>query len=1052
MVVIEKIKEFLPKLRLGIDIGEWAGGIAVVRGNEILHAETYTDYHNTTLEERRKRRRNRRTRHSKKMRLARLRSWVLRQKLPNGKRLPDPYELMRCKKFQCHPDEYQVKIGDKKPTLKSWIEAVKNGDKTDCESFVIALTHIFQKRGFVWGDLQEMTDKELSEKLDKIRLTPQVAEELKKEIQRRKFEPEENFKGEIKDFEKKLQDALQRQKSPRVAEHRSIVESELKQVIKTFTSNNCPQNTDKWSKELIHILNKPVRKARFENRIISGCSWCGKNTPRKSRVRELAYQAALKNLRVEEGKNRRLLSQKELKYFQDLWNNRKSGEKVGLETIRKHLLNLHSQPEMAKQIYELLYTNAPKGRTNICKQHLELQAQGAFLCSSHNAICKLEEDGKHKQVEHVKNVDATRRVAKNPCREAHDKRVINRIEEILFEKDGVLRFGDIPTLITIEFPKPHTAQTYECLHCREKLAIDLNMRYKIKNLKLDTKPSHDIYKFECPSCKQILQIKGQRQITIKGVKRNRPVTLKNSDAFLRKAKGGLKEKKKRLLLKETEEKCIYCGDPLDVNSMEKEHIFPESRGGPNIDINLVATCRKCNHPETGKGQRTPWEWKGQDSKWWERFKNRVQELPLPQRKKDLLLSKEDSFLDNPTALARAGARTRQFVQDLKNMLIRHGIPEEKIATNYKHNKLVIQTIDGWMVSRLRQSWLHKPDNSQNFPDKDDNNLHSHAQDAVLIAACPPHIWREQIFAFGKYKDRAPYELAPDWAEYRNRCNRPLVSVLGNYKLRWHKGFLNETFWKNPNKDKEEKKPFQYKMIADLEARQGKSIKDVRIREKFLELCNKYSIDCNKKGTKLPDKAIEELRKCFPGIRRVQIESQKSGKTILIHPSDGPCRKVDAYPPSEGVIVWLSPGKTIKTAKERDLKFSVIHPQPLEKFNVPRFEPEIPNDAVRLAEWHRYDYIYLSGKIKQQKSGKIKQQNAGWYRLKEFTDSDITVVPEHTIPKDMANRMGKEDSPEIVEYKLGKKDILNYFQEKNVRWCPGRLPIQKPPQKQTSKTV
>ncbi|MGH7205107.1 MAG: RRXRR domain-containing protein, partial [Nitrospiraceae bacterium] len=82
----EKFSRFLPQLRLGIDIGEWAGGIAVVRGNEILHAETYTDYHGTTLEKRRQLRRGRRTRHAKKMRLARLRSWVLRQELP------DPYQ------------------------------------------------------------------------------------------------------------------------------------------------------------------------------------------------------------------------------------------------------------------------------------------------------------------------------------------------------------------------------------------------------------------------------------------------------------------------------------------------------------------------------------------------------------------------------------------------------------------------------------------------------------------------------------------------------------------------------------------------------------------------------------------------------------------------------------------------------------------------------------------------------------------------------------------------------------------------------------------------
>src|SRR5438045_4083171 len=88
------VEEFLSTLRLGVDFGEAAGGIALVRCNEILHAETFVDFHNTTLETRRTLRRGRRTRHSKKMRLARLRSWLLRQKLTDGSRLPDPYQIM----------------------------------------------------------------------------------------------------------------------------------------------------------------------------------------------------------------------------------------------------------------------------------------------------------------------------------------------------------------------------------------------------------------------------------------------------------------------------------------------------------------------------------------------------------------------------------------------------------------------------------------------------------------------------------------------------------------------------------------------------------------------------------------------------------------------------------------------------------------------------------------------------------------------------------------------------------------------------------------------
>ena len=57
------LEEFLPQVRVGVDFGEDAGGIAVVKGNEILHAETFVDFHDTDLETRRRLRRGRRTRH-----------------------------------------------------------------------------------------------------------------------------------------------------------------------------------------------------------------------------------------------------------------------------------------------------------------------------------------------------------------------------------------------------------------------------------------------------------------------------------------------------------------------------------------------------------------------------------------------------------------------------------------------------------------------------------------------------------------------------------------------------------------------------------------------------------------------------------------------------------------------------------------------------------------------------------------------------------------------------------------------------------------------------
>ena len=48
--------------------------------------------------------------------------------------------------------------------------------------------------------------------------------------------------------------------------------------------------------------------------------------------------------------------------------------------------------------------------------------------------------------------------------------------------------------------------------------------------------------------------------------------------------------------------CAYCGDSIDENEAEAEHIIPSSRGGKYTWMNLVVSCRPCNQR---KGNRTP---------------------------------------------------------------------------------------------------------------------------------------------------------------------------------------------------------------------------------------------------------------------------------------------------------------------------------------------------------------------------------------------------------------------------------------------------------------
>lgn len=192
----ERISKFLPVVRVGVDFGEGAGGIAVVKGNAILHAETYVDFHETTLEQRRQLRRGRRTRNAKKMRLARLRSWVLRQKLPDGRRLPDPYKVMRDPRFHAQPGVFESK-GANPGAVLSWIDLAKQS-KADADGFVKALTLIFQKRGYKWDsiELEEMTDAKLKDFLATARVpTEELYKQILAQIQKREEDPESPARG-----------------------------------------------------------------------------------------------------------------------------------------------------------------------------------------------------------------------------------------------------------------------------------------------------------------------------------------------------------------------------------------------------------------------------------------------------------------------------------------------------------------------------------------------------------------------------------------------------------------------------------------------------------------------------------------------------------------------------------------------------------------------------------------------------------------------------------------------------------------------------------------
>jgi 5-methylcytosine-specific restriction endonuclease McrA len=992
-ILRERIISFLPTVRVGIDFGESAGGIAVVQGNRILHAETYIDFHASDLEQRRQLRRGRRTRRAKKMRLARLRSWVLRQKLLNGARLPDPYAVMKEPRFHVQPGIFQT-TGSNPATVPSWIDLAKQG-KVDASGFVRALTLIFQKRGFKWDaiELEKMTDEKLRDFFQKARVPDDdLAGTIRNEIERRRENPDDPARGRKKVQPDQLVDLLNqargRKPQPRVAEHRSVKEADVRSVVEGFgNSINLSKDTiQRWQRELCGLLNKVLRPARFDNRLKTGCAWCGKPTPRKAKVREIAYEAAVRNLRVREGRFLRPLRSEELAVFKQWWalrgqtgesqqdhSEKKRSRKTGWQTVPKlkaiqtHLKKLRAQEQMARQISDLLWNEKPQGRASLCSQHLSEAAQGKTM----------------KDVVGEWHTVKVRK-APNPCREQHDARVLHRLEQILFKpgRNGpdAWRHGPVQ-FVTIEVPKPQTEQAR----------------------------------------------KGEQK-------------LRKPESFMDRLK------------KETDSRCIYCDSSNPHLAEDKDHIFPQSRGGPDVWDNLVPVCRSCN---MAKGDRTPFEWIGADTERWRRFIERVeglavrgicvegddgtkQTIRVSERKRTLLLSRETDYPENSTPLAHVGARPRQFVVALRELFEGRGVAAPTV--NFETGMPFVQRIDGRTTSQLRKSWLKKADGTDNFPLKNDRDLLNHAQDAALIAACPPHTWRETIFRSRAIRPRwdgtmteqdglAAPELAPDWVEYLDRRTWPLVKVLGRYPISWKRKFADLTFSQNPD-SLDDKRLVQYLPLDDL-AHSGKGpderrhpaeteIADPSLDKKFRALATQLGL---KKKQTIPEK---NLREHFPGVRHVKIKKQPGGRQVRVAPWNGPARKVEIKAASEAVVFWIENGET-----KTKLRMSVRWPTILQDWGLSRYEPPIPGGATVLATWVRHQFIRL---------GPETGYTPGFYRVKEFDGSSVTLLPERAIPDALAMRVNlrkrkngqgeSQESASAQEIKLGKAVLAKYFESLN----------------------
>jgi|GEM_PF-5107645 len=330
-------KEFLESFRLGVDFGDKAHGIAIVKDRDVILGATLQDASESDLSKRNQLRRARRTRASRRQRLMRFRQWCLRNRLPD----PDPYfnkqlaeilwppdregkpqsafagltleQRTACRKallaepiwqqFLALPPEVMKQCAIVNPFIARRL--AREGQATPLV-FVRAIWHLFEHRGFDWYNrIREQDDDWRADKGALLRHlktlvidTDQKLEELKADIAKRDEEAaKETSRAKPWLPDLKVQEELRKARERgkrfpicrRLNPPRDYVEKELRACLVSLPldcfakefgrKNGQPPLTDEQKRAAVFqalkkLLNWNRREPRFDNRQLRGCTWC----------------------------------------------------------------------------------------------------------------------------------------------------------------------------------------------------------------------------------------------------------------------------------------------------------------------------------------------------------------------------------------------------------------------------------------------------------------------------------------------------------------------------------------------------------------------------------------------------------------------------------------------------------------------------------------------------------------------------------------------------------------------------------------------------------
>ncbi|MBP3195201.1 MAG: type II CRISPR RNA-guided endonuclease Cas9 [Cardiobacteriaceae bacterium] len=238
-----------------------------------------------------------------------------------------------------------------------------------------------------------------------------------------------------------------------------------------------------------------------------------------------------------------------------------------------------------------------------------------------------------------------------------------------------------------------------------------------------------------------------------------------------------KPKGKDILLKRLYDnqhgKCLYSGKVIDISRIfekgyvEIDHAIPFSRCWDDSQNNKVLVLGAENQ---NKGNKTPFEWFGDDEQRWREFEARVNACRFSLKKKQNILRKE---LDEKEFIERNINDTRYATRFLKNYIENNlafsGSTKWTDKKGDEHDVKKVFAPQGQITSMLRNSWgFNKV--------REDNDRH-HALDAIVVACTTEsmqqkltrwHKRKENRLIDGHYYAKEPFPTP--WEHFRTEIN------------------------------------------------------------------------------------------------------------------------------------------------------------------------------------------------------------------------------------------------------------------------------------------